>query len=207
MVIPSPQRVRDSWNAAGAPQAPRSGRVARCDRRSPYQRQCSQLEETRRHGLSLLPHLERRAYTGRTATLAPALRHQIVGGTKHRPRYFEEPRAHPNAARIALIDVDRRRPGVWRANLGMGTQIAGVAHQEEAGDLAEHIGYPLQPALHRGARKLASDLRRNLQPERGRVELLLRKTDRARANVFVGVEADLLEDGGQRPDLNFTVMD
>src|SRR2546429_4238820 len=135
------------------------------------------------------------------------MRHQIVGGTTYRPRNLEEPRTHPNAAGVALVDVDRRRAGMWRANLGMGTQITGVTHQKEAGDLAEHVGYPLQPALHRGTRKLAGDLRRNLQPEGGGMELLFRKTDRPGADVLVAMEAEFLEDGGQRPDLNFTVMD
>ena len=38
------------------------------------------------------------------------------------------------------------------------------------------------------------------------MELLLGKADRAGSDVLVAVEADLLENGGERPDLHFTVV-
>src|SRR2546426_3141007 len=84
------------------------------------------------------PALHRMGSHSRTRTATPDRgRHQAPSPQSQRAAHSS------HAAGVALIDVDRRRAGVWRANLGMGTQITGVTHQEEAGDLAEHIGYPL----------------------------------------------------------------
>ena len=92
------------------------------------------------------------------------------------------------------------------ACLRVGPQVARIAHQEEAGDLADHVGHALERALHRRPWKLARDVSGDLQPERGGVQLLLRQADRSRPDVLVGVEADLLEDGGQRSDPYLTVV-
>ena len=117
-------------------------------------------------------------------------------GRHHSARRLEEARAHPDAARIALVDEDGRCARVRRTRLGIGAEVPHVTHQEKARHLRDDVRQPLQAALHRRPGKLARDLDRYLQPERGRVQLLLRQADGARSDVLVGVEADLLEDGG-----------
>ena len=94
-----------------------------------------------------------------------------------------------------------------RAHLGHGAEVPRVAHQAQAGDVsAAHGPCPAgRPPASPGPRRGPHGRRRPVEPVPGRVQRLLGQVDRPGADVLVRVEADLLEHGGERRELDLAV--
>ena len=103
-----------------------------------------------------------------------------------------------DAARVDLVDGHGRKPGGDGAHLGDRAQVARVAHQPQARDVAQRVRHPLQPCLQRFAPERAPQVFVDGDPVAGRVKRLLGQVDRPRPDVLVRVEPDLLEHARER---------
>ena len=83
-----------------------------------------------------------------------------------------------------------------------------VAHQQQLRDLLhrERQADHAVTAIVRRVRQRVHDRERHLEPVGGGVHLLLGQIELARADVLVGLEADLLEADDARHDVDFAVQ-
>ncbi len=118
---------------------------------------------------------------------------------------LEEPLAEADAAGNFVIDEDGRAAGEGRLGLGVDAEIARIAHQVERRDVAEDVGQPGDCAGELLAVDLPGQLVRHRHPVGRGVHLLLRDVDLAPAEIFVGVQTNLLELRHQRRDQHLAV--
>ena len=117
----------------------------------------------------------------------------------------EEPLGEPDAGRHALVEEDGRQAGERRLDLGDDADVVRIAHQVERGDGTEQAGQPDEAAFDLFFGEAAGAGLGDGDPEGGGLELFFGQVDLAPADVLVGVELDLLEDGGLVGDADLAV--
>ena len=147
---------------------------------------------------------EPRSRAGRAATVAAAAGDQRCRAGQQLVVPLPEPRRQPDPAGHGLVQVDGRFLGVGRAHLGDQAEIARIHHQQDRGDGLDrpprpeegHVQLVTTPVI---ARPLSG------QPVSRRLELKLRQVDRPPADVLVGQELELLEQGHEARDHHLAV--
>ena len=93
-----------------------------------------------------------------------------------------------DSAGIMIIDEYRRQLRMRRLNLRDDMNIAAVTHDHDRHDMAQDVSDAQQQLLHRFGPDLGIGISQ-LQPERTRMQLLLRQMDRAGTDIFERREA------------------
>ena len=148
--------------------------------------------------------LEPRPGAGRAARVAAARRDQVGRAREQLGVAVPQPLRQPDPAGDRLVQVDRRLLRVRRADLGDEAEVARVDHQRDGRDGLDRPAGPEQrdvelvppPAV---ARRLGG------QPVGGRLELELGQVDGTPADVLVGHELQLLEQGHEARDHHLAV--
>src|SRR5579864_1946917 len=145
------------------------------------------------------------ADAGRAAGVAGAIADQLRSVFEQLDVELVHPPGVADPAWIDLEDGDRRQLRRDGSHFGDRPEVARVAHQAQAGDVPQRVGYSLQPRLKSLAAERAPQRFVDGDPVTGRVQRLLGQVDRSCADVLVRVEADLLEHRREARDLHLAV--
>src|SRR5579872_177927 len=135
-----------------------------------------------------------RSHTTRASGLAAATRQEFLCAFQQARRQFEQRSALADPAGIVVVQIKIRLVGSSRDVFGDGNaQVVRIAHHQQRSDGFQQRADADQAVLFVGRRQIGQKARREVQPERSGVHLLLGHREISGAHVFHGVELHFLE--------------